>query len=86
MLNGDSYKGEWYMDKKHGRFLLIIWLISITGQGIYVWKDKSQYEGAWEEDMRHGTGVYSVLVNSQLSTRYIGEWKLDKYDVGGSVL
>ena len=29
------------------------------GMGTYVWKDKSKYEGQFEEDLRHGRGRFT---------------------------
>ena len=52
MTNGDIYKGDFMLDKKHGR-------------GEMLWKDKSHYIGDWNNNTIHGIGKM-YLIDKQL--------------------
>ena len=43
--NLQIYEGEWLENKMHNR-------------GIYSWKDGRKYEGEYQQDLKHGFGVY----------------------------
>jgi hypothetical protein len=45
--SGNSYKGEWKKDKKHGK-------------GFFKWED-GYYDGEFRGDKKHGKGLYVVL-------------------------
>ena len=42
-----------------------------NGIGIYIWNNKSKYEGEWKNDCIHGYGIYYFSDGR----KYIGEWK-----------
>eukprot|EP00547_Thalassionema_nitzschioides_P000709 CAMPEP_0194214532 /NCGR_PEP_ID=MMETSP0156-20130528/15765_1 /TAXON_ID=33649 /ORGANISM="Thalassionema nitzschioides, Strain L26-B" /LENGTH=906 /DNA_ID=CAMNT_0038942809 /DNA_START=5 /DNA_END=2722 /DNA_ORIENTATION=+ len=44
--NGDSYKGTYRLDQRHG-------------PGLYRWKDGRTYEGDFNQDLRQGQGKYT---------------------------
>lgn len=81
--NGDSYEGEWDLDKPHGRGIYKLAngnkyqgefvYGQFGGYGRYLWVDGSQYVGEFYHGLKNGKGVY-ILANGD---KYIGEFKLD---------
>ena len=59
--NGDTYKGQFLNQQKHGH-------------GIYNYSKTGQtYEGQWANNMWHGRGKYSVI-NNEVSIN--GNWEM----------
>ena len=49
-----------------------------NGYGIFIYLDKSRYEGEWENDMRQGKGkLYFSTDNKQGYKIFYGDWKND---------
>ncbi|CAD7947745.1 unnamed protein product [Amoebophrya sp. A120] len=66
-LHGESYKGEWLNDRKHG-------------YGVFTYKDGgSKYEGQFAHNKREGEGVLWMAEGKlKMRKEYIGVWKNDK--------
>ena len=53
--------------------------ITGTGRSLYVWPDGSQYEGQWQDNMRHGEGTELSASGTVYRGRY---WKNMRHGPG----
>ncbi|XP_049762928.1 MORN repeat-containing protein 3-like [Schistocerca cancellata] len=61
-ISGNSYKGEWKNNERHGK-------------GIFLETSGKRYEGDWEHGLRHGYGIQSHMEPHCLhAIEYTGEW------------
>ncbi|XP_049947361.1 MORN repeat-containing protein 3-like [Schistocerca serialis cubense] len=61
-ISGNTYKGEWKNNKRHGK-------------GIFLETSGKRYEGDWEHGLRHGYGIQSHMEPHCLhAIEYTGEW------------
>jgi len=84
---GETYEGEWFLDKEHGRGKFIYASGNtyegefrngtLHGMGKYLWTDGNIYEGIWEYGNMHGIGVemFAYPYRFSLKGKYINDLK-----------
>ncbi len=88
--SGEKYEGEWLNDNYNGLGKYTYARDDIDGRDYYIgefqdgekngngkqiWRNGTTYDGEWQNDLRHGLGVFS---NSDGSIIYQGEWENDE--------
>ncbi len=68
--NMEVYDGNWKYDNKHG-------------EGTQIWPNGDLYDGQWSRSLRSGFGTMTWAKDS---TKYIGNWLLDKPDGKGKFI
>ena len=58
--NGDSYSGEWHLDKKHGygEYIYGETWERYRGEGTYYWTPRKKVVGTWKNSMILGEATY----------------------------
>ena len=49
----------------------------MNGNGIYTYPDGSKYEGDWEDNKKHGKGIYYYNNELWKGDKYEGDWEND---------